>query len=235
MRSRWVCRSARKHPSASAEAAVVERSVGHVESGELADGRLELEDALQRPLADLGLVGRVGGRELGPAGQGRAPPRAGSAARSRLPGSSADRAGCCARRVPARSRAPRVRRGRGGGAGRRCAVRGGWDRTTPRWRTRLPQRASPGGRRPCGTGSSRPGPGIGGVAVLREVHAVRGRGGARGDRRHAPAVEGPLDDAGRDAPVAAGDDDLGADLGEEWEHAAQGDRDGPAPGCRCPT
>ena len=50
--------------------ALVERGVGDVEAGELADERLELEDDLERPLADLGLVGRVGCHELAPRAQG---------------------------------------------------------------------------------------------------------------------------------------------------------------------
>ena len=45
---------------------VVERGVGDVHAGELADERLVLEDGLQGALADLGLVGRVGRDELGP-------------------------------------------------------------------------------------------------------------------------------------------------------------------------
>ena len=39
--------------------------VGHVQAGQLAYGRLEFEDVLERALAHLGLVGRVGGGELG--------------------------------------------------------------------------------------------------------------------------------------------------------------------------
>ncbi len=45
--------------------AVVHRRVRHLEAGERADQRLPLEDRLQRALADLGLVRRVGGGELG--------------------------------------------------------------------------------------------------------------------------------------------------------------------------
>ena len=45
---------------------VVERRVRHVEAGERADHRLELEDRLQGPLRSLGLVGGVRRVELGP-------------------------------------------------------------------------------------------------------------------------------------------------------------------------
>ncbi len=44
--------------------AVVHRGVGDVHSGQRADHRLVLVDRLERALADLGLVGRVGGEEL---------------------------------------------------------------------------------------------------------------------------------------------------------------------------
>ena len=50
---------------------VVEAGVRDVHAGELADHRLELERRLQGPLADLGLVRRVGGDELGAAGEVR--------------------------------------------------------------------------------------------------------------------------------------------------------------------
>jgi hypothetical protein len=46
--------------------AVVQRSVGDLGSGELADQSLELEDRLQRALGYLGLVWGVGGKELAP-------------------------------------------------------------------------------------------------------------------------------------------------------------------------
>jgi hypothetical protein len=48
---------------------VVERGVGDVEPGQLADQRLELEDRLQRALAHLGLVRRVGSQELAATGE----------------------------------------------------------------------------------------------------------------------------------------------------------------------
>jgi len=44
---------------------VIKRGVGDVECGQLGDQGLKLEDRLQRALARLGLVGRVGGVELG--------------------------------------------------------------------------------------------------------------------------------------------------------------------------
>ena len=47
-------------------AALVERGVGDLHAGELADERLELEERLQAALARLRLVGRVGGVELAP-------------------------------------------------------------------------------------------------------------------------------------------------------------------------
>jgi hypothetical protein len=49
--------------------AVVQRGVRDVLTRQLTDHRLELEDRLQRPLADLRLVGGVGGRELPATGQ----------------------------------------------------------------------------------------------------------------------------------------------------------------------
>ncbi len=49
--------------------ALVHRRVGHGQPGELRDGRLELEHDLEAALGDLGLVGRVGREELGPAGE----------------------------------------------------------------------------------------------------------------------------------------------------------------------
>jgi len=49
--------------------ALVEGGVGDVQAGELADEGLELEDDLERPLADLGLVGRIGADELAPRAQ----------------------------------------------------------------------------------------------------------------------------------------------------------------------
>jgi hypothetical protein len=49
--------------------AVIERGVGDVQPGELADERLVLEDDLERALADLGLVGRVRADELAPRAQ----------------------------------------------------------------------------------------------------------------------------------------------------------------------
>ena len=51
-------------------AAVVVRDVGHLHAGQRADHRLVLEMRLQRALADLGLVGGVGGVELSAADQG---------------------------------------------------------------------------------------------------------------------------------------------------------------------
>ena len=51
-------------------AAVVHGGVADVHAGELADGRLELEDGLQHALAALRLVGRVGGEELAAADDG---------------------------------------------------------------------------------------------------------------------------------------------------------------------
>ncbi len=54
-----------QHRLAERGGAVVERRVGDVEPGQEALVRLVLEDRLQRPLRDLGLVGRVGGEELG--------------------------------------------------------------------------------------------------------------------------------------------------------------------------
>jgi hypothetical protein len=45
---------------------VIERGVGHLHPGELTDQGLELEDDLQGALRDFGLVGGVGGEELGP-------------------------------------------------------------------------------------------------------------------------------------------------------------------------
>ena len=47
--------------------AVVDRCIGCVHAQQLAGQRLKLEHGLQRALADLGLVGRVGGVELGQA------------------------------------------------------------------------------------------------------------------------------------------------------------------------
>jgi hypothetical protein len=44
--------------------AVVVRGRDHVQAGQLGEQRLVLVDRLERPLADLGLVGRVGGVEL---------------------------------------------------------------------------------------------------------------------------------------------------------------------------
>src|SRR4051812_20992574 len=49
-------------------ATFVEAGVGHVHAGELADERLKLEERLERSLARLGLVGRVGSVELTAAG-----------------------------------------------------------------------------------------------------------------------------------------------------------------------
>ena len=46
--------------------AVVHAGVGHLHPEQHRDQRLKLEDRLQRPLAHLGLVRRVGGVELGP-------------------------------------------------------------------------------------------------------------------------------------------------------------------------
>ena len=51
-------------------AAVVHGGVADVHAGELADGRLELEDGLEHALAALRLVGRVGGEELAAADDG---------------------------------------------------------------------------------------------------------------------------------------------------------------------
>ena len=45
--------------------AVVHRGVGDLHAGQHRDLRLELEHRLQRALADLGLIGRVAGQELG--------------------------------------------------------------------------------------------------------------------------------------------------------------------------
>src|SRR2546428_8280329 len=45
-------------------ASVVERSIGYIQAGQLANHGLEFENALQRPLRDLRLIGRVGGVEL---------------------------------------------------------------------------------------------------------------------------------------------------------------------------
>ena len=51
-------------------AAVVERGVGHRQPGQPGHHGLVLEDRLQHPLGHLGLVGRVGGDELGASGEG---------------------------------------------------------------------------------------------------------------------------------------------------------------------
>ena len=48
--------------------AVVQTGVGDVHSGELGNERLEFEEGLQRPLAGLGLVGRIGSGKLTPGG-----------------------------------------------------------------------------------------------------------------------------------------------------------------------
>ncbi len=45
--------------------AVIQRGVGHLHVGQLADQRLVLIDRLKQPLAHFGLVGGVGGRKLG--------------------------------------------------------------------------------------------------------------------------------------------------------------------------
>ena len=44
--------------------AVIHRRIGHIHAGDQRHLGLELEEILQRPLGDLGLVGRVGGEEL---------------------------------------------------------------------------------------------------------------------------------------------------------------------------
>ena len=49
---------------------VVVGSVGHIHPGELAEHGLELKDALERALADLGLIGGVAGDQLLPGGDG---------------------------------------------------------------------------------------------------------------------------------------------------------------------
>ena len=58
---------------------VVEAGVRHVQPGQLADHRLVLERRLQRPLADLRLIRRIGGDELGTSGE------VGGDARDRMP------------------------------------------------------------------------------------------------------------------------------------------------------
>ena len=50
--------------------ALVHGGVAHLHAGELADEGLVLEERLQGPLGDLGLVRRVGGEELARAGRG---------------------------------------------------------------------------------------------------------------------------------------------------------------------
>ncbi len=62
---------------------VVEPGVGHVHPGQLADYRLVLERSLQGSLADLRLVRRVGGGELGAPGQVSGDRRDGPPVRSR--------------------------------------------------------------------------------------------------------------------------------------------------------
>ena len=59
---------AHQHRFRRRAAAVVQAGVGDVHAGQLADQRLVLEHRLQRALADLRLVGRVGGVELAAGG-----------------------------------------------------------------------------------------------------------------------------------------------------------------------
>ena len=99
--------------------AVVHRGVRDLEPGERADHRLELEDRLQRALADLGLVRRVRGRELRARDErvDRASARSARSARAEEPGARPARARCCAASaassrehllLAARPRAPRA-------------------------------------------------------------------------------------------------------------------------------
>ncbi len=66
-RERFVTRAAIRRGFHERGRAVVHRRVRDVHARELADHRLVLVDVLQRPLRDLGLVGRVGREELRPA------------------------------------------------------------------------------------------------------------------------------------------------------------------------
>ena len=97
--------------------AVVPGGVGDVHAGQLADGGLVLEDRLQRALAHLRLVGRVGGQELAPphhrvhhgrARSGHRRRRRGRRARCRCP-SCAPRARTGAPTAPPRSARARAR------------------------------------------------------------------------------------------------------------------------------
>ena len=126
---------------------VVERCVAHLERGELADGRLVLEDRLQHALAAFRLIGRVGGVELGAAGDrvddGRHVVVVGAGAEER---DRPRRRRVLAGRAPrARPRAP-PRREREAGRGRRAGgPPRGCRRRARRSTRRRPRRASPAG------------------------------------------------------------------------------------------
>src|SRR4030042_249832 len=53
-------------PLGNSRSPVVDRGIGYVHAGKLADEGLKLKDGLERSLADLRLVGGVGGVELRP-------------------------------------------------------------------------------------------------------------------------------------------------------------------------
>ncbi len=143
-------------------ARVVHRGVGDLHAGELADRGLELEDALQDALTALGLVGRVGGLELG-AADDRVDDRrhvvvvdagAEEARPSRSPASCARPARAARRAAPPRSDPP------AGRAAVAVVLLRGSRRTGPRrWRPRRPP-ASPRhrpwseARSPCGGGQA---------------------------------------------------------------------------------
>ena len=135
--------------------AVVQRGVGDLQAGQLADQRLVLEQGLEHALAHLGLVGGVGGGEL-PGRPGTRRRRARSGRRRRRRGSRSARPGAGSWRPagPARPPPP-ARRGAGAGRGRPGrAGRTGWAGTAGRRRRGRGRPAS--GRRPhwCGAGSS---------------------------------------------------------------------------------
>ena len=150
--------------SAVAARAVVVRGRDDVQAGQLGEQRLVLVDRLERALADLRLVRRVGGVELAArAGSRRRSPGCGGG-RRRRPGSWPGRPGCAPPASPAAARATSSRLGARQVQAVARARRPGCRRRAPRpSRCRAPRASARGrprcaGRRPSvsAAGLSRP-------------------------------------------------------------------------------